>query len=130
MNSPRAPYPKTAYQITVQESKQSLELDSQNEDVQSRNLNLGEKLEEYLIKLGYSNAHVLGIIVQLLTRGKVRVEFRSYYERIMLADIHDRLSRAQAVTLFDDFISGMNSNESSEEHLGVTQKIVVQPPKP
>lgn len=91
-------------------------------------ITLASKIDEYVLKLGYSNAHVLGVLVQLLTLGKVRVDFRDYSERLQLLDPEDKMSRPEAVALFDDHMSALRGDEDSS-NLNMTQKIVIQPPR-
>jgi hypothetical protein len=89
---------------------------------------VADKIDEYVLKLGYSNAHVLGVLVQLLTLGKVRVDFRDYSERLQLVSLNDRMGRTEAVDLFDRHMLAMQRKEEPA-NLMATQKIVVQPPK-
>jgi hypothetical protein len=89
---------------------------------------LADKIDEYVLKLGYSNAHVLGVLVQLLTLGKVRVDFRDYSERLQLLNLNDRMARTEAVELFDRHMLAMSRKEEPVS-LMATQKIVVQAPK-
>ena len=55
-------------------------------------LSLAEKIDEYVVKLGYSSAHTLGVVVQLLTVGKIRLDFREYSERLQLENPAEVLS--------------------------------------
>ena len=91
-------------------------------------ITLASKIDEYVLKLGYSNAHVLGVLVQLLTLGKVRVDFRDYSERLQLLDPEDKMSRPEAVALFDDHMSALRGDDDASS-LNLTQKIVIQPPR-
>lgn len=129
MQPVRVPYPKKTDEIQVIETRQYIELGRGPSDTEERRLTLKQKVDEYLLKLGYSNAHVLGIVVQLMTRGKLRVEFRHYFERIALADVQDRISRAQAVTLFDDYVESIGKKNTSPLGMDVTHRIVVQAPR-
>ena len=90
---------------------------------------LSEKLNDYLVRLGYTSAHVTGIISQLLTQGKVRVDFRNHVERLELAEMGDRLSSLQAVSLLNDYVLELNKGQNP---IGtkITQNIIVQPLKP
>ena len=90
---------------------------------------LSEKIDQYLIKLGYSNAHVLGIVVNLLTVGKVRVEFRHYVERLELVDPADKTSRGVAVDIFDKFLIEKKGRNNQDQILEFTGKIIVQSPE-
>lgn len=90
---------------------------------------LSRKIEDYVLRLGYSNTHVLGIVIRLLTEGKVRVDFRDYSERLELADQASKTTRTEAVRIFDNLVSRLVI-EKDIDHLSVTQKIVVQPPRP
>ncbi len=90
---------------------------------------LSEKIDQYLIRLGYSNAHVLGIVVNLLTVGKVRVEFRHYVERLELVDPADKTTRGIAVDIFDRFLLERKGRSNQEQILEFTGKIIVQSPE-
>ncbi len=90
---------------------------------------LSDKIDQYLIRLGYSNAHVLGIVVNLLTVGKVRVEFRHYVERLELVDPADKTSRGVAVDIFDRFLIEKKGRSNQEQILEFTGKIIVQSPE-
>ena len=48
-------------------------------------VNLADKIKEYVQEVGYSNANLMTIFMQLLTKGKVRVDFENYTERLELA---------------------------------------------
>ncbi len=91
-------------------------------------ITLASKIDEFVLKLGYSNAHVLGVLVQLLTNGKVRVDFRDYSERLQLLDPEDKMSRPEAVALFDEHMAALRGDDDSH-NLNMTQKIVIQPPR-
>lgn len=93
-------------------------------------LPLDVKLREYLLRIGFSNAQLLSIVVSLLTQGKIRVEFRNNVERITLKNINDRLQRPQAVELFDRFIHTLQDIREEATRPNLTQRIVVQQPKP
>jgi hypothetical protein len=89
-------------------------------------IKLGEKIGEYLIRLGDSNSLCLNIVIQLLTRGKVRVDFRDSSERLQLVSDQDRMSRPEAVTVFDHWIE---ENLFQSEPPDTTQKIVIELPR-
>jgi hypothetical protein len=87
---------------------------------------LGDKIGEYLIRLGDSNSLCLNIVIQLLTRGKVRVDFRDSSERLQLVSDQDLMSRPEAVTVFDHWIE---ENLFKSEPPDTTQKIVIELPR-
>lgn len=89
-------------------------------------LTLDVLIEEYLVKIGYSNAHVLGIIMNLLTVGKVRVEFRSHIDRVRLLHPEDILSPGEAGELFDLYLKEKQMKEKAQGSLDLTGKIVIQ----
>jgi len=120
--------PKTSHNIVVSEKKTTL-TSPIGEVISELQVPLSTKINEYILKLGYSNAHVLGILVQLLTNGKVRVDFRDYAERLSLSPDNDRMTRGEAVELFDEHLKTMNSESGTTGESNVTQKIVVQMPK-
>jgi len=91
---------------------------------------LGEKLDEYMLKLGYSNSQALGILVQILTQGKVRVDFRDFNERLELVDESDLCDRVQAVSLFEEHLLSKQSGENLDDQDNPTQRVIVQTPRP
>ena len=91
---------------------------------------LGEKLDEYMLKLGYSNSQALGILVQILTQGKVRVDFRDFNERLELVDESDLCDRVQAVALFEEHLLSKQSGENLDDQDNPTQRVIVQTPRP
>lgn len=93
---------------------------------------LNEKLDEYILRLGYANAHNTGIIIELLTKGKVRVDFKEYTERIELIDPADLLDPLQAMGLLKDAIAERVTHEDVEKDTTThpTQTFAVQRPKP
>ena len=89
---------------------------------------VAEKIEEFVLKLGYSNAQALSVIVQLLTRGKVRVDFRDYSQRLQLVSQSDIMPRAEAVALFDAYLAEIENRDDSSA-MEFTQKIMIQAPR-
>jgi len=88
-------------------------------------LSLADKISEYLIRIGDSNSLCLNIVIQLLTDGKVRVDFRDITERILLLNSQDIMSRVEAVTVFDRWLQ---ENRDSQDGIEQTQKIIMHPP--
>lgn len=119
---------KSPKEIHIRESRTNIELGVSTRDGE-REFSLAEKLEEYVLRLGYSNAHVLSILVQLLTQGKIKVEFRTYIERLELINMEDRVSRAQAVALIDTHINELQGKNRQDDTMNVTQRIIIQPPR-
>lgn len=105
-------------------------VDGLAQDCESSCLTLAYKIDEYILKLGYSNAHVLSVTIQLLTRGKVRVDFRDYSERLTVLPSAGLMTPTQAAAVFDEHINRNRSrNEDDSSSLNTTQKIVVQAPR-
>lgn len=124
-------YPKKPSQIAVKERR--IEIDAggtAHDDNADNSISLSEKMESYLVRLGYSNTYVLGIIIQLMTQGKIRVEFRNHVERLEVKP-SDLLTRTQAAALFEDFVTELQKlqNQTAAPVANVTQRIVVQAPK-
>lgn len=97
---------------------------------ETRELILESVIDEFHLRLGQTNAHILGVVIQLLTRGKVRVEFRDQTIRLelILAQGQSLMERTQAVAVFDDYIKRHKTNHGSLS-AEVTQKIMVQAPR-
>ena len=89
-------------------------------------INLAEKISEYLMRLGDANSLCLNIIIQLLTRGKVRVDFRDSTERLQLVNQKDIVSRLEALVVFDHWIE---ENKIKAEMPSTTQKIIIEAPR-
>jgi hypothetical protein len=87
---------------------------------------LADKIEELVLKVGYSNAQALSVIIQLLTDGKVRVDFRDYSQRLQVISPSDLTGRVEAMQIFDSHIASMRVGATETD--GFTQKITLQPP--
>jgi hypothetical protein len=90
---------------------------------------LSQKVDEFIVKMGYSSAHTLGIITQLLNVGKIRVEFRDFNERLQLVDSTDAIPRAEAMVLTETYIASILTKDDGPDGLELTQKVIVQAPK-
>jgi hypothetical protein len=89
-------------------------------------IKLADKISDYIMRLGDSNSLCLNIVIQLLTRGKVRVDFRDTSERLQLISEQDTTSRAEAVLVFDHWIA---ENRIKSEPPEQTQRIIIETPK-
>jgi len=124
-----APPVKTSSQILVAVkvktfSNQGLEdFDSSRH---SPKLLLSSKIEEYMVRIGESNEFCFNIIVQLLTKGKVRVDFRDTTERLQLVNKEDIMSRPNAVKVFDHWVEENRTQPMTSEK---TQRIVLEQPR-
>ena len=88
---------------------------------------LADKIEELVLKIGYTNAQALSVVIQLLTDGKIRVDFRDYSQRLQLASKSDMMTRAHAAEIFDMHLTQMKVETS--HHNGFTHKITFQSPR-
>ena len=87
-------------------------------------------MDEYIFKMGCSSAHTLGVVVQLLTVGKIRLDFREHSERLQLENASDVLSRAEAMQQTEAYLASMRDGVSEPaDGLDATQKIIIQAPK-
>jgi hypothetical protein len=118
---------KSALQICIVETRSFIQ-DGVQHSSEVRNIFLETSIDEFLLKLGQSNAHVLGVVIQLLTRSKVRVDFRDYSLRLELGAGETPMERSEAVAVFDDYIK-RHKNSDSDRSADVTQKIMVQAPR-
>jgi hypothetical protein len=74
---------------------------------------LKDKMDDYLFRLGRSNTSVYAIMMQLLTKGKVRVDFRDFAERLALASAEDRMTTVQASTLTEAYFQSLPKDEKA-----------------
>lgn len=86
-------------------------------------------MDEFIVKFGYSSAHTLGIITQLLNVGKIRVDFRDFNERLQLLKATDTMPRAEAMMLTETYIASILTKDDAQDGLELTQKVIVQAPK-
>lgn len=63
---------------------------------------LDHKLYEYAVRAKGATA---GIVFQLFTQGKVRVEFGDFAERLELLDPQDKLSGPDSMKLYEEFLA-------------------------
>jgi len=89
-------------------------------------ITLADKISEYILRIGDANAFCLNIVIQLLTKGKVRVDFHDSSERLQLANEKDIVSRVEAVHVFDHWVA---ENQIKSEPPDATQRILMEPPK-
>ena len=118
---------RTAIEIRITETRSFIQ-DGVQQSSEVREIALEAVIDEFLLKLGQSNAHVLGVVIQVLTRGKVRVDFRDYNLRLEMAPGVNCMERSEAVAVFDDYIK-RHKNPDGDRSADVTQKIMVQAPR-
>ena len=90
-------------------------------------MSLGDKIDDYILKLGYSNAHVLGFVLELLAKGKVRLDFRAFSERLELQNPAFIMSRIEATSLFEEHIKTAHRTKGGPASAEMTQKIILPP---
>ena len=120
---------KSAGEIEIKQTKTTTHPTDPSE-VTEGHITLAEKIDEYILRMGYTSVHTLGVVVQLLTVGKVRLDFREYSERLQLVDKANVMNRSEAVLLVENYIAGMAKTESAlTPDYDLTQKIIIQAPK-
>jgi hypothetical protein len=85
-------------------------------------------LDKYALTLGFQNAHLLEVLITLMTTGKVCVEFRSFTERLQLCDLSRIMTRPAAIELFNDYLVRSREKKISSGK-EATRRITVQLPK-
>jgi hypothetical protein len=117
--------PKTSKEIMIRDEMFLIDQGTR-EPVPPKIVSLATKIDEYILKVGHSNTNVMSLVVQLLTIGKVRLDFRDYTERLELLNLSEIMSRPQAAAVFDQHLASGNKNDDASL---MTQKIVIQPPR-
>ena len=112
---------------TIEIAETRTPLNEAAEPVTTR-VTLANKLRDYIFLLGQTHTQTLGICVQILTVGKVRVEFRAYTERVSLIQKSDLMTRPEAIIASESFMSTLIKDEGPA-NLDVTQRIIIQSPK-
>jgi len=120
---------KNSSDIRLKQTQSSTTSIGVTTDLNATEMLLSEKIDEYIFRLGYSNTHTLGIVIQLLVTGKVRVDFRDHYERLQLARKSDVMDRTHAVDLFDRHLESHRKHETQTGQ-DFTQKIIIESPAP
>jgi hypothetical protein len=115
-------YPKKPHDIHVQVTHQKIKDGVLNDAQDVAVVPLNTKLYEYAVRIGGTMA---GILVQLFTDGKVRIDFGTHTERLELVDKDDRLSGPDAMRLFDEFIASIEKT-GVQLFKKATQQIFVQ----
>jgi hypothetical protein len=92
-------------------------------------VSLALKVEEYRNLLGNNTAHLSAVLVQLLTLGKVRLDFREYNDRLNLVDKADIMTRTEAVFAVESYLASLRTGETVVPEVDYTQKIIIQAPK-
>ncbi len=88
----------------------------------SREMSLFEKIDDYLLRFGGSNSHVIGIFMGLLVDGKIRVGFRYNSERLSLVDPSNKKTPEVAIQLID---AHLREAEAANQPDTRTQKIAL-----
>jgi hypothetical protein len=92
-------------------------------------ITLKQMLDKYLFTLGYENDHLLEVLLALMTRGKICVEFRAYNERLALKDPARMMTQPATIQLFNDYLTSVRANKKVSISGDRTQRITVQMPK-
>ena len=102
----KADYPKRPSEIRIRIGRNS-----------TNEVALADRLDYYLPRLGYSrySRDLLSFVINLMIKGKVRVDFGDYCEHLELVNPGDKLTSAQAMTLLDDFVAERERSEE-EDH--------------
>lgn len=92
---------------------------------------LNVKLNDYIVRLGYSSTNLAGFVIELFTKGKVCLDFEYFTERIELIDAADMLSGSQAMALLADFIAEterakIDPDPDKPKSNFITQNIVIK----
>lgn len=118
--------PRNALDIAVVQTRTRVQ-DGVLVSSETKELFLEALIQDFQLQLGQTSAHVLGIVIQLLTRSKVRVDFRDYVVRFELSEGQPVMERTQAVAIFDDYVKRQKNDGVAASD--VTQKIMVQAPR-
>jgi len=121
--------PRTPQQIKVRIINREIESGVAGAVSAEEDLTLAELISRYLIHLGCENAFTSGIIVQLLTKGKVRVDFSKVSERLELFRANDCMTAPEAMALFESYVNLMRKDEETAVDKSKTVRIVVQNPR-
>ncbi len=89
-----------------------------------RHVSLYEKIDDLKLRLGGDNSHLVGVVIQLLSVGKVRIGFREKTERLCLADPAMIMPRDRAIALVDSYLAATERNDPEPNPL--TCRLIVR----
>ena len=84
------------------------------------------KLTEFIPRFGALTSNTLGFVLQLLSVGKVRMDFRDHHERLELLDKTELVSRGAALEALDEYLASIGRGEHTQGSIELTQKIIIQ----
>ncbi|MSU42298.1 MAG: hypothetical protein EXS22_10790 [Pedosphaera sp.] len=123
-----SPYPKLPNQIHVRVTDRELRDGMAGKVIAATDTTLDLVMLNYLQRMGFGSAYLGGIIVHLLSNGKVRVDFAARSERVELVNTNDLLTQPQAMALFDDYLNSQKTGEDKKAK-SATMRIEVQKPR-
>jgi hypothetical protein len=90
-------------------------------------LSLAEKLDECVRRIGCSSVHTLQMAVQLLTKGKVRLQYSASHERLELLKVSARLARRDAIALVEKYLATKCQRHPVDPFNEPTRAIILEP---
>ncbi len=111
--------------IEIEVVKQQLANDLPFGPKTSKTMTMGNKINDYMIKMGEDNDQVHLFFTRLLSKGKVKIEFPSCVERLELKGFETPFKESDAACQVDDYI--MKRKLQLKTEMDLTDRIVVKP---
>ena len=89
-------------------------------------ITLASKLDECIARMGGSSVYTLQMAVQLLTKGKVRLQYRASEERLQLVKQSARLNRHEAIALVEKYVSSKSPRISHANSDDPTRTMIIE----
>lgn len=89
-------------------------------------ISLDRKLDECINLMGGTSVYTLQMAVQLLTKGKVRLQYRASQERLQLVKQSARLARSEAIALVEKYLSAKSPRTSTAHVDEPTRAIIIE----
>jgi hypothetical protein len=89
-------------------------------------ISLAGKLDECIARMGGSSVHTLQMAVQLLTKGKVCLQYRASKERLQLVKQSARLPRSEAIALVEKYLSSKSPRTQAANFDEPTRAIIIE----
>ena len=118
--------PTTASTIHIKQIRAFTKADK-SEFMAEETLTLARKLDECIARMGGSNVHTLQMAVQLLTKGKVCLQYRASSERLQLVRQSARLVRSEAIALVVKYLSSKSPAIPADNFDTSTRSIIIEP---
>jgi hypothetical protein len=119
--------PNTASNIQIRQTR-AFDGANHSQHMAEEIISLARKLDECNARMGHSSVYTLQMGVQLLTKGKVRLQYRASEERLQLVKQSTKLARSEAIALVEKYLALKSPTTAAAANMDApTQAIIIEP---